>query len=145
VVHSASITEVADVGEIHPTNKYPVAEKLTRAILTTLYGYDLEYTGPLFVSARREGDVLSLTFEHAEGLAFLDEAGNSAPSRDAYFILADGTKTEAALRVSDGVVRADIPDGATHLSLGYDHAPTHNLYNKERYLASPFLLPLEEL
>ena len=139
-VYTASITEVADVGEIHPVNKYPVAEKLTRAILTTRYGYDLEYTGPVLRTADREGEMLALHFDHAEGLFFLGDT-----AQDAYFLFADGRKEEAAL-VSDGsraCVR--IPAGATHLSLGYANVPRHNLYNKEGYLASPFLLNLEEI
>ena len=144
-VYTASITEVADVGEIHPVNKYPVAEKLARAILTTLYGYDLEYAGPLFVSAMREGSTLTLTFDHAEGLAFLDENGVPTFSRDAWFTDADGKKIQTVLTISGRQVTTEIPEGAREFSLGYDHVPTHNLYNKEGYLASPFHLSLTDL
>lgn len=144
-VYTASITEVADVGEIHPVNKYPVAEKLTRAILTTLYGYSLEYAGPLLVSATRKGSTLTLHFDHADGLAFLDENGASAHARDAYFLDAKGGKTTAALCISGSCAFAEIPEGAVEFSLGYTHVPTHNLYNKEGYLASPFHLFLADL
>ena len=139
-VYTASLTEVADVGEIHPTNKYPVAKKLARAILTTRYGYDLEYTGPVLRTADREGDMLALHFDHAAGLFFL---GGTA--RDAYFLFADGRKEEATLLADGSRACVKIPAGATHLSLGYANVPRHNLYNKEGYLASPFLLDLEEI
>ncbi len=139
-VYTVSLTEVADVGKIHPTNKYPVAEKLARAILTTLYGYHLEYTGPTLAAAVREGDMLTLEFTHAEGLAF-----SGGVSRDAYFLLESGEKKEAALTVKDGLIRVEIPKGATQFSLGYANVPMHNLYNKEGYLASPFLLSLAEI
>ena len=144
-VYTVSITPVADVGEIHPPNKYPVAEKLARAILTTLFGRSLEYTGPLFVSAERKENTLSLRFDHADGLAFLDDEGAPAPARDAFFIYADGQSTPASLTVEGECVLASIPEGATHLALGYTNAPTHNLYNGNGYLASPFLFSLTDL
>ena len=140
-VYTVSLTEVADVGEIHPTNKYPVAEKLARAILATRYGYALEYTGPVLRSAGREkGDTLNLLFDHAEGLCL-----RAGASQDAYFLFADGTKKAASLTLDGSRAWVKIPDGASHFSLGYANVPTHNLYNKEGYLASPFLLSLEEL
>ena len=88
--------------------------------------------------------MLTLRFAHAEGLAFLDENGAVAPSRDACFHFENGEKREASLAVTDGSVRVEIPAGATHLSLGYGNVPCHNLYNAEGYLASPFLLALDE-
>lgn len=139
-VYTVSLTEVADVGEIHPTNKYPVAEKLVRALLTTRYGYSLEYTGPTLASACREGSMLTLTFDHAEGLSFRGGA-----SRDAYFIFANGEKREAPLTLASNCARTEIPEGATHFALGYGNVPTHNLYNGEGYLASPLLLSLATL
>ncbi len=139
-VYTVSLTEVADVGEIHPTNKYPVAEKLVRALLTTRYGYSLEYTGPTLASAVREGNILTLTFDHAEVLSF-----RGGVCRDAYFILESGEKREAPLALASNRACVEIPEGATQLSLGYANVPTHNLYNGEGYLASPFLLSLENL
>lgn len=143
-VYAVSMTEVADVGEIHPTNKYPVAEKLSHAILTTLFGASLEYTGPLFVRAECKDNALTLCFDHAEGLCFLDEKGRPAAARDAYFHLADGSRCAAYPTVSDRTITSKIPEGAIAFSLGYQNAPCHNLYNKEGYLASPFSINLND-
>ncbi len=143
-VFAVSLAEVATVAEVHPPNKHPVAEKLARAILTTKYGYDLVYTGPRFFSCQKEGNILTVTLTHAEGLAFLDKDGAPAPARDAYFHLADGSQVTADLTVQGDTLRARIPAGAIRFTLGYQNAPTHNLYNKEGYLASPFSLNLNE-
>ena len=143
-VFAVSLAEVATVTEIHPPNKQPVAEKLARAILATKYGYDLEYTGPRFLSFQREGDMLTVMLSHAAGLAFLDRDGAPASACDAYFHLADGSQVKADLAVQDGTLRARIPVGAVRFSLGYQNAPAHNLYNKEGYLASPFSINLND-
>lgn len=138
-VYTVSLTEVADVSEIHPTNKYPVAEKLARAILATQYGYALEYRGPLLSSFEQSGDALILSFSHAEGLALRDREGASVTvAEDAWFEMKDGTRESAAMALQGEKAVLSVPKDAVAFSLGYADVPCHNLYNKEGYLASPF-------
>lgn len=144
-VYAVSLAEVTDFAEIHPKNKYPVAEKLARAVLATKHGYDLEYAGPRFLSAKKEGNLLAVTLSHAEGLAFLDKDGASTAARDAYFHFSDGSKREANFSVSGDTLYAELPEGAASVSLGYQNAPAHNLYNKAGYLASPFFLNFTDM
>ena len=141
-VYTVSLTEVPDATNIHPTNKHEVACKLSNAILTTLYGYDLEYTGPTLLYSKRNEDILTIAFEHAEGLAFLDKNRNEAAPRDAFFILENGARKEAILSICDNCVCAEIPQGATQFTMGYSDLPRHNLYNSSGYLASPFCILL---
>ncbi len=143
-VYAVSLSEVKNVAEIHPTNKHPVAEKLARAILATQYGYDIVYTGPRFLSAKREENALTVTFSYAERLAFLDENGKPAPACDTYFHFADESREAAFPTASGNTLRVLIPEGAVAFSMGYQNAPCHNLYSEKEYLASPFFLSLKD-
>lgn len=140
-VYTVSLTENDNVAEIHPVNKYPLADKLFRAILTKAYGYNYEYTGPVLDTVKREGDVLTLTFTHAKGLGFRAVAGDATP-RDIYFTNSDGSRTPALPTIVADTLSVNVPMGATAFALGYHNVPAHNLYNAEGYLASPFKVDL---
>lgn len=133
-VYTVSLTEVENVAEIHPTNKYPVAEKLVRAFLSTQCGYSLEYRGPLFVSASRKGDTLTLSFAHADGLCLRE--GDTALS-DAYFEMEDGSLVPADAVLENEKLILSVPRGAVAFEMGYKNVPEHNLYNSAGFLASP--------
>jgi sialate O-acetylesterase len=60
-----------DVGEaenIHPTNKQPVGERLALIAEANTYHLPVEWSGPVFQSAVRDGVALRVTFAHAAGL-----------------------------------------------------------------------------
>ena len=137
-VYTVSLTPVPDVAEIHPVNKAAVAEKLANAILATLYGKAVEYTGPTFLSAEREGDTLTISFTHADGLCLLD--GDCLT--DAYFLSENGENIAAEGEIVGDRLVLSIPDHAKELRLGYCNAPSHNLVNAAGYLASPFRLSI---
>ena len=141
-VYTVSLTENDNVAEIHPVNKYPLADKLFRAILTKEFGYDYEYTGPVLDRVTREGELLTLTFTHAEGLAFRPIGGDATP-QDIYFTLHDESRLPAQPTVSGNTLSVKIPEDAVSFALGYHNVPAHNLYNGSGYLASPFLVPLD--
>lgn len=133
-VYTVSLTPVADVGEIHPVNKAPVAEKLSNAILATRYGVPAEYTGPTLLSSAREGDRLILSFAHADGLCLRD--GDALT--DAYFVTESGEKIAAEGKINGTRLLLPVPEGSVAFLLGYTDAPAHNLCNGVGYLASPF-------
>lgn len=144
-VYTVSLTEVADVGEIHPINKYPVAEKLFRAIMTTKYGASMEYAGPRLTSHTYDGETLCLHFSHAEELSLRERDGAKASAlRDAVFITEEGRIPATEVEVSKNTLRVSPPAGAKAFLLGYHNVPSHNLYNQEGYLASPFRISLSE-
>ena len=141
---AVSLAEVADVAEIHPLNKAPVAEKLSNAILATLYGRAVEYTGPTLASVEREGDTLILTFTHADGLCLRNANGTPAetPLADAYFLTENGEKIVAEGKVDGERLLLNVPKGSVSFLFGYTDAPSHELYNAVGYLASPFRILL---
>ena len=135
-VYTVSLTENENVAEIHPVNKYPLADKLVRAILTNEFGYSYEYTGPVLREAKKENGQLVLSFTHAEGLCFRGEP------EDIYFEMKDGTRLSSAPTVENGILYVQIPADAVAFALAYHNVPMHNLYNGCGYLASPFRVVL---
>ena len=53
---------------LHPTNKQPVGERLALLAEAHVHGLPVEWTGPVFQSAGREGVALQVRFTHAAGL-----------------------------------------------------------------------------
>ena len=141
-VYTVSLTENENVAEIHPVNKYPLAEKLSRAILRTCFGGEEEYTGPVLNASSLSDRLLTLTFTHAEGLTLRPtERGEGA--EDLYYVLSDGTHIAAEAEIVGETLQTRVPENALSLAMGYHNVPTHNLYNDSGYLASPFFLSIK--
>jgi sialate O-acetylesterase len=60
--------DIGDPGNVHPKNKEPLADRLTRIALANVYGRKIEFSGPMYTSMKVEGPAIRLTFTHAEGL-----------------------------------------------------------------------------
>ena len=61
--------DVGDPANVHPKDKEPVGERLSRIALAKVYGRKIEYSGPVFAGAKIEGDRIVVHFTHSEGLA----------------------------------------------------------------------------
>jgi len=81
--------DVGDASDIHPTNKLPVGLRLARHALAQHYGDAQDRDGPVAKVARRDGDVLRVTFEEAgalvlhnggAGFALAGESGTFHPA-----------------------------------------------------------------
>lgn len=131
-----------DLGEwndIHPLNKKDVGERLALCAQNLAYGEkDVVYMGPVYQSAKIEGNKITVTFAHTgSGLISIDEEPLSRfeiAGADRKFVWASAKIVGNTVEVwSDNIpnpeyVRyawSDNPDGA-------------NLYNKEGLPASPF-------
>ena len=126
-----TLVHTGEADNIHPTKKHRLAEELTNAVLTTLYGYDREYCGPIVEKAEKTEGGAVVTFSHADGLHFdgdpaditvYDGDGNTLP----YTVAVEGN---TLLFTADGIARVE---------MGWQNACSHNLYNSAGYLASPF-------
>ncbi len=53
---------------LHPSNKVPVGKRAAFCIMADKFGYEGEYSGPLYENITVEGNKAILTFSHAEGL-----------------------------------------------------------------------------
>lgn len=60
----AVINDIGERDDIHPKNKQDVGKRLALNAMKIVYGKDLVYSGPQFREMKKEGNAVSLTFEH---------------------------------------------------------------------------------
>jgi hypothetical protein len=58
--------DVGDPTNVHPKNKAPVGERLTRIALANVYGRRIEYSGPVYESMQTNGQIVR-RFTHLGG------------------------------------------------------------------------------
>lgn len=74
-VRNTGLAVIIDCGEfdnIHPLDKQTVGERLALQAFKSVYGKDVAAFGPIFVTARNEGNKIRVFFDHAEGLFLKD-------------------------------------------------------------------------
>lgn len=136
--HTAMVvtTDVGDAGNIHPTRKRPVGERLALAARALCYGEHLEYSGPIFKSANFEKDRAVVSFTHlGGGLVSQGEVlkGFTLAGADGKFLPA-----LARIEGTNVIVSSDqIPDPIA-VRYGWAMVPDGNLYNREGLPAAPF-------
>jgi len=65
--------DVGDIGNIHPAKKEPVGHRMALWARATVYGEDIEYSGPIYRSMEVEGSAIRLHFDHVgNGLKSVD-------------------------------------------------------------------------
>lgn len=129
-----------DVGmqwDIHPKDKQPVGERLAFLARGHVYGESLLCDAPEAVSAVRDGDSVTVTFRHAQGLQ-IEGAELQAVS-------AEG---ECSVALTDAEVRQDTlvihgAGDADVIALGAAMYYEVNLYNAAHIPAKPFRLRVE--
>lgn len=143
--------------DIHPANKLDVGERLARWPLHHLHGKnELVPSGPLFRSAKIDGNTVRVQFDHlGGGLMIASKEGlkppQETPARDLnHFELADASgkwhPAFAEIESQEVVVTAkDVPKPVA-VRYACSGAPTDpNLYNRAGLPASPFCSDLKYL
>ncbi len=133
----AVTTDIGNPTDIHPRNKQDVGLRLALAARAITYGEEgLEYSGPMFRQATRDGAAVRLWFDHIGG--GLEARGGSLEG----FELAgpDGAFAEAEVRISGETVLVSSPRVPVPVYVRYAWAadPKGNLFNKAGLPASPF-------
>ncbi|MDX6765237.1 MAG: sialate O-acetylesterase [Candidatus Methylacidiphilales bacterium] len=133
-------TDVGDANDIHPTRKEPVGARLALAARALVYGEKLEYSGPVFESARFENGQAVVTFSHAGGLASSD-----GPLRGFILAGADRRFFPASAEIKGSEVRVSSPDvpQPNAVRYGWANVPDVNLVNAAGLPASPFRSDVE--
>jgi sialate O-acetylesterase len=134
----AVVTDITNLGDIHPKNKQDVGKRLALWALAKTYGRkDLVYSGTLYKSMSVEGNKIRIRFEHiGGGLASRDGQGLN------WFTIAGDDKNflEAQAEI-DGdavLVWSDKVDKPVAVRFGWNQEAEPNLMNKEGLPASPF-------
>lgn len=130
-----TLVHTGETDNIHPTKKLTLATEVANAVLTNAFGYDLEYCGPVCDTAEKTAEGMRITFTHADGLHFDGEPA------DLQVYDAAGTTLSYTATVDGNALTIAAPDAA-RVTLGWQNAPTHNLYNAAGFLASPFFIEL---
>jgi len=128
---------VPDLNDIHPPRKLEIGNRLALWALAKTYGRDnLVYSGPLFKSAKIEGDKIRIQFEHVgSGLA----TRNDQPLDNFQIGTPDGFyDAEAKIEGDSVVVRSDQVSHPAYVRFGWKNTAQPNLINKEGLPASPF-------
>ncbi len=128
---------VANVHDIHPTDKRDVGLRLARLALAETYGRaDLPAHGPTFAAMRATGNSIELTFDHADGLRSRD----GRPLTGFVVSGKENTFQPADARIEDGKVVVSSPVVAAPIAVRFAWSETANpnLINGAGLPAVPF-------
>ena len=143
-----------DIGlpdNIHPMDKMDVGKRLALVARHVAYGEDLVYSGPVFQSAKKEGDGVRVEFQDVGGGLEIGKAPWVGPhahtlpeDRLVGFEVAgpDGKWSPADAKIDGNAV---VISGTSPAEVRYDWKsyPEGNLYNKEGLPAVPFKAKVE--
>ena len=132
-VYMTTLVNTDENNEIHPKKKNQVAIMLANAVLATLYGRDLVYSGPVFKKCVLKENIAEISFIFRHGLHF-----DGVP-KDIYVTYENGETEEAECAIRGNKLLIKLKDDkVSKITMGYRQVPYHNLYNGAGYLASPF-------
>ncbi len=139
-VKNTAMAVSIDVGEkddIHPTYKEPVGLRLADAALATVYGKNIEYSGPVYKSISVKGNAAYLDFTHVgNGLSTQNSEvlkGFTICGSDKKFVPA-----QAAIEGSQLKVWADGVSKPVAVRYGWSNWTDANFFNKNGFPATPF-------
>ena len=134
--HLCSISDVGEEHDIHPKDKRTVGERLALLAEKHIFGRDILADAPRFASAKRDGQCITVTFDHAgAGLRVAD-----APLR-ALDITANGRALPHTCEVSGNQLRIMLSeDVESPILLRFARTNWYcvNLYNEAGIPAIPF-------
>mgnify|MGYP001240820592 FL=1 len=133
----AVTTDIGNIRDIHPRNKQEVGRRLALWALAKDYGKKgIEYSSPLFKSARFRKDTVTVRFTHADGLKSTNGQALShweVAGEDEKF-----TAAQAEIKGSTVVARSDTVKKPKFVRFGYHQEAEPNLANGAGLPASPF-------
>ena len=129
--------DIGDPKDVHPHNKAPLGERLTRMAMANVYGRKLEYSGPVYESMKISGIAVRLKFSHVGG----GLVAKDGPLK--WFVVAgaDGKFVPAEARIEGDTVVVTSAEVSAPAAVRYawDNYPEGcNLYNAAGLPAAPF-------
>ncbi|TRX37757.1 sialate O-acetylesterase [Flavobacterium restrictum] len=135
----AVTTDIGNAKDIHPTNKQDVGLRLAVIALNNNYGKKRVYSGPTYKSQEVKGDQIILTFDNlGSGLSTSDQngilKGFEIAGADKVFYTA-----KAIIKNNKVIVYSQMVQNPIAVHYGWADDDTEiNLFNKEKFPASPF-------
>jgi sialate O-acetylesterase len=127
--------DIGDPKDVHPHNKEPLGDRLTRIALANVYGRKIESSGPVYQSMKVEGNSIRVRFAHGALVA------KDGPLEWFRIAGADQKFVEATARIDGDSVVVSSPDVLKPVAVRYawDNYPVGcNLYNTAGLPAAPF-------
>ena len=129
--------DIGEANDIHPKNKQEVGRRLALDALATVYGKDVEYSGPTFRSMEVHEHSVRLSFDHAkDGLTTKGGTpleGFAIAGSDGVFTWADAVIDGSGVVVSSTEVNRPVA-----VRYAWADNPACNLTNREGLPAVPF-------
>jgi sialate O-acetylesterase len=128
--------DIGNPDDVHPLNKIDVANRLSLIARATVYGEQVEYSGPLFRQVTREAGALRIWFDHVgTGLQIHGTAltGFEVAGEDRKF-----QPAEARIDGDTLIVRSNTVSEPVAVRYGWENSPNCNLFNRDGLPASPF-------
>jgi sialate O-acetylesterase len=129
--------DIGSVTDIHPKNKQEVGRRLALWALTNTYNVtDMEFSGPLYLKMRNEGNAIRIYFTHSgTGLVAREPkiTGFTVCGADHRFFPADALIADSTILVSSAQV-----DHPVNVRYAFTDTAMASLYNKAGLPASPF-------
>lgn len=134
----AVATDIGNAKDIHPTNKQDVGLRLAAIALNNVYGKKQVFSGPTYKSQEINGNQIILTFENiGTGLSKPNNSelkGFEIAGADKVFYSA-----KAIIKDNKIIVSGDQVQKPVAVRYGWADDDTEiNLFNKEKFPASPF-------
>lgn len=135
----AVTTDIGNAKDIHPTNKQDVGLRLAAIALNNVYGKKQVYSGPTYKTQEVKGNEIILTFDNiGSGLSTSDNSQNLKG-----FEIAGADKVfhsaKAIIKNNKVIVSSENVKNPVAVHYGWADDDTEiNLFNKEKFPASPF-------
>jgi sialate O-acetylesterase len=135
----AVTTDIGNAKDIHPTNKQDVGRRLAAIALNNVYNKKMVYSGPTFLSQEIKRNQIILTFDNlGSGLSSSDSngilKGFEIAGTDKVFHSA-----KAIIQNNKVIVSSENVPNPVAVHYGWTDDDTEiNLFNKEKFPASPF-------
>ncbi|WP_276379619.1 sialate O-acetylesterase [Flavobacterium sp. H4147] len=134
----AVTTDIGNAKDIHPTNKQDIGLRLAAIAMNNIYGKKQINSGPTYKSQEIKGNQIILTFDNIG-------SGLSTPNSDELkgFEIAGADKVfhsaKAIIKDNKIIVSSDQVQNPVAVHYGWaDDDTAINLFNKEKFPASPF-------
>jgi sialate O-acetylesterase len=132
--------DIGDAENIHPPNKWDVGKRLALVALASVYGKNVESSGPVLDSATFKGNDVLVRFKHAAG-GLVTGTNGVAEAVRGFFVAGDDRKfLSAEARIQNDAVIVSNTNAIKPVAVRYAWAdnPGCNLYNKAGLPAAPF-------
>jgi len=129
--------DIGDPKDVHPHNKEPLGDRLTRIAMANTYGKAIEYSGPIYQSMKIEKASIRLAFTHPGG----GLVAKDGPLKWFRIAGVDQKFVDATARIEGDTVIVSSPEVGAPVAVRYawDNYPEGcNLYNAAGLPAAPF-------